>query len=64
MSPGRVGTNLHPALANSVVGSFYPISLQGADKGVRSLNTVQLSTSWLAGGFALVVYREIGRAHV
>jgi hypothetical protein len=56
---GRIGTNLHPTVNSALIGSFYPISLQGADKGVRALNTVQLSTSWLQGGFALVVYRVL-----
>jgi hypothetical protein len=54
---GRFGSNVHPTASGAAIGAFYPISLQGADKGVRQLDSVQLSASWLSGGVALVVYR-------
>ena len=48
-----------PTVATSNAGSFYIFGLQDNDKGVRSIQSVRLSTSWTTGGFWLVAFRPI-----
>jgi hypothetical protein len=56
---GRVATNIPPTVANSQVGTFYPIGLQAGDRGVRSVQSIQLSATWSSGAASLVAYRLI-----
>lgn len=58
-SAGRTATNVLATVANPITGAFYPIGLQGADKGVRSVQTFQLSATWTSGTINLVAYREL-----
>lgn len=57
----RTGTNIIGTAASSVVGTFYPIGLQDGDTGVRSVQSLQLSSSWTSGVIHLVAYRVIAR---
>lgn len=46
------------ATANSpAAGSFFPIGLQAGDYGVRSVQSLTLSVSWVSGTINLVAYR-------
>ena len=56
---GRTGTNILVTSATSPVGSFIPISLQGSDKGVRSVQSITLSATWTSGTINLVAYRPL-----
>lgn len=56
---GRVGTTVFPVTSSSTIGSVYPIVLQGDDTGVRSVQSLTLSTSWISGTFSLFAYRPI-----
>ena len=48
------------ATANSpAAGSFFPIGLQAGDKGVRSVQSLTLSVSWVSGTMNLVAYRVL-----
>jgi hypothetical protein len=53
----RTGTNANSL--GSTSGSFYPITLAAGDKGVRSVQSVALSASWVSGTYHLVAYRVI-----
>ena len=55
---GRTGTlAVIPALA--AAGTFLPFSLQTGDTGVRSVQTITLGTSLIAGAVHLVAYRTL-----
>ena len=54
---GRTATAVFPATA--VAGTFIPFALAADDKGVRSVQTLTLGTSLVAGVVRLVAYREI-----
>jgi hypothetical protein len=56
---GRTGTNIVSTVASSGSGYFYYISLQDGDKGVRSVQTVQLSATWTSGTVSLVAFRPM-----
>jgi hypothetical protein len=58
---GRTGTNLFPTANSPTAGAFFPIGLQAGDTGVRSVQTLTLSASWVSGTINLVAYREIAR---
>jgi hypothetical protein len=48
------------ATANSpAAGSFFPIGLQAGDIGVRSVQNLTLSVSWVSGTINLVAYRVL-----
>jgi hypothetical protein len=47
------------AVNSMVIGNFLPIALQAGDTGVQSLQSIKLSTSWLAGTINMVAYRVI-----
>lgn len=48
------------ATANSpAAGSFFPIGLQAGDTGVRSVQSLTLSASWVSGTMNLVAYRVL-----
>jgi hypothetical protein len=55
----RTGTNTIATVASSAAGSFYPISLQAGDTGVRSVQSLTLSATWTSGTMNLVAYRPI-----
>lgn len=38
-------------------GAFFPFGLQAGDKGVRSVQSIQLASTWTSGQFVLVAYR-------
>jgi hypothetical protein len=55
---GRTATNLFPSAASPTVGRFFPMKLEGSDKGVRSIQTLTFSgTGWASGTAHLVAYR-------
>lgn len=56
---GRTGTNIFATTSGQVAGAFLPISLQAGDVGVRSVESVTLSASWLSGTMHLVAWRLI-----
>jgi hypothetical protein len=58
----RTETNLIATAASSAIGTFYPFRLQGADQGVRSIQTYQQSATWTSGAVHLVAYRVLARA--
>lgn len=53
----KTGTNIIATTASSIAGSFYPIGLASGDKGVRSIQSIQLSATWTSGFAGLVAYR-------
>lgn len=55
----RTATNYVATNNSPAAGSFYPIGLQAGDIGVRSIQTLTLSTSWLSGTMNLVAYRPL-----
>lgn len=58
---GMIGVNSVATVASSPAGSFYPMGLAAGDRGVRGIQTFQLSTSWTSGVFHLVAYRVLAR---
>jgi len=56
---GRTATNYFPTANSPTAGSFFPIGLQAGDIGVRSVQTLQLSASWVSGTMNLVAYRPL-----
>lgn len=56
---GRTATNTVATGASSPAGSFYPISLQAGDVGVRSIQTYTQSATWTSGTVHLVAYRVL-----
>jgi hypothetical protein len=66
---GRTATNVIATTASPVAGTTYFIALQAGDVGVRSVQSVTLSASWISGTMNLVAYRllaslEIPQANV
>lgn len=59
---GRTGTAQLSTLPNK--GQMYAVTLQAGDTGVRSVQSVQLSTSWLSGTYVLVAYRCIVKTSI
>lgn len=55
----RTGAFAVPTANSPLAGSFFPIALQAGDVGVRSLQSIQLSTSWISGTMNMVAYRVI-----
>ena len=56
---GRTGTNAFPTANSPTAGAFYPIGLAAGDIGVRSVQSLTLSVSWVSGTIALVAYRPL-----
>jgi hypothetical protein len=56
---GRTGTNSFPTANSPTAGAFYPIGLQSGDSGVRSVQSLTLSASWVSGTMNLVAYRPL-----
>lgn len=55
----RTATNWFPTANSPGVGSFFPIGLQAGDSGVRSVQSLTLSVSWVSGVINLVAYRPL-----
>jgi len=55
----RSAVNSFPTANSPAAGSFFPIGLQAGDTGVRSVQTLQLSASWVSGTMNLVAYRVL-----
>ena len=53
----RSATNSFATANSPAAGSFFPIGLQAGDNGVRSVQTLTLSVSWVSGTMNLVAYR-------
>lgn len=56
---GRTATNSFPTANSPTAGAFFPIGLQAGDIGVRSVQSLTLSASWVSGTMNLVAYRPI-----
>lgn len=56
---GRTANNAITTISSAPIGSFFPMGLQGGDKGVRSIQTFTLSASWTSGAIHLVAYRVL-----
>lgn len=55
----RTGTNSFATANSPAAGSFFPIGLQAGDTGVRSVQSLTLSVSWVSGTMNLVAYRVL-----
>lgn len=55
----RTGTNSFATANSPGAGVFFPIGLQAGDTGVRSVQSLTLSASWLSGTMNLVAYRPL-----
>jgi hypothetical protein len=60
----RSGINVVATASAAATGTFYPIGLQAGDIGVRSVQSMTLSASWISGTVNLVAYRPVGLVHV
>lgn len=56
---GRTATNSFPTANSPTAGAFFPIGLQAGDRGVRSVQSLTLSVSWVSGTMNLVAYRVL-----
>ena len=56
---GRTGTNSVATANSPSAGAFFPIGLQAGDRGVRSVQSLTLSASWVSGTMNLVAYRPL-----
>ena len=56
---GRSATNSFATANSPTAGAFFPIGLQAGDKGVRSVQSLTLSVSWVSGTMNLVAYRVL-----
>ena len=56
---GRTATNILATVASPAIGATYFLGLQAGDIGVRSVQSVTLSASWVSGTINLVAYRPI-----
>lgn len=55
----RTATNAFPTANSPTAGAFFPIGLQAGDTGVRSVQSLTLSVSWVSGTMNLVAYRVL-----
>jgi hypothetical protein len=53
----RSATNLDATQASPAAGAFYRLGLQAGDTGVRSVQSLTLSASWVSGTINLVAFR-------
>lgn len=60
----RTATSEYATQGTMYIGTFIPLTLQGTDKGVRSVQSITLSSTWTAGTINLVAYRIIAPATV
>lgn len=54
---GRSAVNVNPTANSPAAGSIFLIGLQAGDIGVRSVQTLTLSVSWVSGTMNLFAYR-------
>lgn len=57
---GRTATNWLATSSSPAATTVYPIGLQAGDRGVRSVESLTLSASWVSGTINLVAYRLLG----
>jgi hypothetical protein len=55
----RSAVNVDATQNSPAIGAFYRIGLQAGDTGVRSVQSLTLSASWLSGTMNLVAYRVL-----
>lgn len=55
----RTATNIAATVATSSTSNAYLIGLQDGDRGVRSVQSIQLSATWTSGTINLVAYRPL-----
>lgn len=55
----RTATNSFATANSPAAGSFFPIGQQAGDTGVRSVQSLTLSVSWVSGTINLVAYRVL-----
>ncbi len=55
---GRTGT-IGPVATTLATGTFYPMSMQAGDVGVRSVQTIQASATMTTGSYSLVAFRHL-----
>ena len=60
----RTSTNVITTVAASNPGLFYVMGLQAGDVGVRSIQSFQLSASWVTGAMHLVAFRILATVEV
>lgn len=56
---GKTATNSFATANSPAAGSFFPIGLAAGDTGVRSVQSLTLSVSWVSGTMNLVAYRVL-----
>jgi hypothetical protein len=56
---GRTGTNILATANSPAIGALYDIGWQAGDTGVRSVQSLTLSASWVSGTMNLVAYRHL-----
>ncbi len=56
---GRTATNIIATTNSPAIGATYFIGLQAGDTGVRSVQSLTLSVSWVSGTINLVAYRVL-----
>lgn len=56
---GRTATNAFATANSPTIGGFFPIGLAAGDTGVRSVQSMTLSASWVSGTVNLVAYRVL-----
>ena len=55
----RTATNVIATSSSATAGGFYPFGLMSGDIGVRSVQSLTLSVSWVSGTINLVAYRVL-----
>jgi hypothetical protein len=58
-SSGKTGVNIDATTASSIARKVYPIRVEGTDRGVGSVQALQLSSSWTSGTINLVARRQL-----
>ncbi|MEO8296350.1 MAG: hypothetical protein ABI574_00940 [Burkholderiales bacterium] len=56
---GRSAFNSFATANSPTAGAFFPIGLQAGDTGVRSVQSLLITSSWVSGTMNLVAYRPI-----
>jgi hypothetical protein len=61
---GKTNNTIIAPVAAAPAGTFYPFALNGGERGVRSVQSVQLSASWTSGTINLVAYRVLASVDI
>lgn len=61
---GRTAQNAAPTTANTSASIFWPLRLEAGDVGVRSIQSLTLSSSWTSGTVILCAYRVLAEVDV